>query len=214
MIDQIYFYLSNVVNTSQDLITRVQKEFDPLDKIMTFLEVREKCPDFLLMNILNLANSLFRSKEKKMKDFSKTLSLISYCLYDNSSSYHVNNLLIQILNAHSNHRADKVNAWLVSNDKSMLVFISKFVISLLDYSNQIYSQSNSENSTNTIKLALEFIGNLYSDDNSHEVIEYFTQKNLAGYMGMLLDSEDDAIRRSVLWIYSNMVANPEKAVNE
>ena len=52
MIDQIYFYLNNVINTSRELAKYVQTEFDPIDKILTFLDNHEKCPDFLKLSML------------------------------------------------------------------------------------------------------------------------------------------------------------------
>ena len=65
-----------------------------------------------------------------------------------------------------------------------------------------------------MKCTLEFIGNIFSDENSTEIIKIFAKNNLAGHLGILLDSEHEEIRKSVLWIYSNMVTGPSKPQNE
>lgn len=63
-------------------------------------------------------------------------------------------------------------------------------------------------------MAIEFIGNIFSSDNSDFVVEHFTHKNLAGHLAMLLDGDNAVIKKSVLWIYSNMVTSTTQAQSE
>ena len=63
-------------------------------------------------------------------------------------------------------------------------------------------------------MAIEFIGNIFSSDNSDLVVEHFAQKNLAGHLAMLLDGENAGIKKSVLWIYSNMVTCTTQSQSE
>ena len=111
----------------------------------------------------------------------------------------------------SNHKAAQLVKLLT---KDVLSEIRLFVMSLIDYGNPLFCQTTSDESLSIIKMAIEFIGNIFSSDNSDDIVNHFIQNNLSGHLAIMLDGEDPQIKKSILWIYSNMVTSTTQAQNE